>query len=422
VYNGVGPAPADALTRQRGTGEIPVGGGIVLESISDGKRREVVRREGSVPQAKISPDGRYIAFAEYKAGVFQILIAPVQGGEPRLLSEESFFVNRLMEWTPDGRFLAISSQRSGAEALYLFPVKDGQRSGEPVLVRYGSFSGGTMQLNGSLTFFAPRTGGAGAMLATLDSNSLGAWKPLDLKIAGNAYAGTLQWSPDATRILYESRHDDAGQQGGTFRVRDIAAGEDREVYRSASETRCMWETRGQNLVCSEVQGSTEEFSTVALDSLRVERLGTLALSRDPGALEQFLREKHVERVLPDLTGSLGPLALVRVARWNLEFRPTRDSAWKLLAALNLRPYSEQPLYSPRGVFYFDKDSAGKDGLFRFPLEGGQPERLGDSPGNWRNRYIHVSPDGRNVLVEGVRTDVGIEAWLLENFIPKAPAR
>jgi Tol biopolymer transport system component len=71
------------------------------------------------------------------------------------------------------------------------------------------------------------------------------------------------------------------------------------------------------------------------------------------------------------------------------------------------------------IYYADQDATGKESLFRIPSSGGQPERLGEIPTGYRsdNIEMRLSPDGRNVLIDGV---IGseVEVWLLENFEPK----
>jgi Tol biopolymer transport system component len=120
-------------------------------SVSDGKSREVVRRDGAIWQGAFSPDGRFIAFrlndSVLAGGTGKIFVVPFQGGEARLGSDDA----NLLDWTRDGRYLAVSSQRSGSRALYLLPMRDGQPSGDPVFVRYGAFlPGSDTQSNGAL--------------------------------------------------------------------------------------------------------------------------------------------------------------------------------------------------------------------------------------------------------------------------------
>jgi hypothetical protein len=69
------------------------------------------------------------------------------------------------------------------------------------------------------------------------------------------------------------------------------------------------------------------------------------------------------------------------------------------------------------------DEAGKRALFRVPIDGGEPQRLGDAPVQnedknlWPARYqgLWISPDGGRVLLVSILNKWDL--WLLDNFIP-----
>src|ERR1700685_4307802 len=104
-------------------------------TVADGQRLEVLpRAKTAISTAAFSPDGRFIAYTEGTGGSSRVFVLPSQGGESRLVSSESSFV----DWTRDGRYLAINSGGPLLRALYLLPVKDGQAAGEPVFIRDGS--------------------------------------------------------------------------------------------------------------------------------------------------------------------------------------------------------------------------------------------------------------------------------------------
>jgi WD40 repeat protein len=202
LFYGVPPGPTEGgPAANTESDDIPIGGGVVAVSVSDGKSREVLRRDSSVRRAAFSPDGRFVAFSEGPGGppvAKKTFLTPFQGGEPRLVSDDA----SLLDWTPDGRYLAVSSQSAGPDALYLLPVKDGHPSGDPVFVRYNSFAVGHTNPNGSLVYVSLNSGGAAAVLATIGSQGrLGAWRPLDVDISGNGFIGGLLWSSDSTQIV-----------------------------------------------------------------------------------------------------------------------------------------------------------------------------------------------------------------------------
>jgi Tol biopolymer transport system component len=103
----------------------------------------------------------------------------------------------------------------------------------------------------------------------------------------------------------------------------------------------------------------------------------------------------------------------------VEIRPTPAGEWRHLVSLN----ADQPIWNfsysldHKWIYYGDKDSAGKDSLFRISLAGGQPERLGEFPFQYLLGEIQISPDGRSILLYSLYSR-GNETWLLENFEPK----
>ena len=421
LFSGVPTAASEGPAREvTESGLTRVGGGVVLVSLSDGKSREIARRSAAVPWAAFSPDGRFIAFSDAPAPNIagKTFMAPVQGGEPRLITDDA----NLLDWTSDGRYLAVSSRRSGAEALYLLPVKDGQSAGNPVFVRYGSFTMARSNPNGSLTYASIRNGGKAAFLTQLDSNGrLGEWKSLDLKIGGNGVFGAVSWSPDSTQIAYNSSHDDSGQPGYAIRLRNIATGEEREVYRSPNFLQCIWEIRRPNLFCMERSVAGMQALSVALDSGHAETLGPIQPAS--GAIEQLAREKGIE-LQKDLPNGFD--GRVRIVNRDLEIRSTLDGEWKHVVRFNAaKAVTADVQYSRHGVFYQDKDDAGKKNLYRVSPDGGQPEQLGEGPAALAGSgfdFICVSPDGRRVLMGGVIGSAS-DVWLLESFEPKSsPAR
>jgi hypothetical protein len=74
--------------------------------------------------------------------------------------------------------------------------------------------------------------------------------------------------------------------------------------------------------------------------------------------------------------------------------------------------------------YHDRDTTGKDGLYRIATSGGDPHRLGDYPTSLSTSAITISGDGRRFIVHAPKErQPAREYWVLENFVPaeKPPA-
>jgi hypothetical protein len=421
-------------------------------SVADGEIRKV-QENGSYYDVP-SPDGRFIAVADLAAilRLGKISIMPSEGGPPQVVADNARFI----DWTRDGRYLIIASERSGTEALYLLPIKDGRPAGDPIFIRYGSFTFGRTTSDGAVVYQStPQGGGYAAWLGAFDSGG----RPIDWKRL--SLSGTSQrsfnprWSPDNTQIIYSSPDEAVGKNTYDLRLRNMASGEERELYRGIRAD-CIWEAQHPKLFCD--QGLIDRDPTavnlfsISADSGQVEPLGPLAeacnggvlfSSRDDRAIYMWrwlspqgpqpvpelirwdigTREVTVvDRIPGPITGGdwLGPVPDERwTARWDkgkIEIRPTPGGDWKPLISLA----TTQTAFTPDGnwLLYHDVDAAGKQSLFRVSTAGGQPERIGDFPSASKQGSLRVSPDGQKIIVEA---PVAPEVWMLENFEPKQPA-
>jgi Tol biopolymer transport system component len=426
---------------------------LVRVSVTDGEIRKLQQTDGS--RLAVSPDGRFIAVADLgafrrlgKISVVPSFVGSSPGGPPQLVADNA----RLMDWTRDGRYLAIVSQTSSSpEALYLLPMKDGQAVGEPVFVRYGSFTFGRTISDGSLVYQStPAAGGNAAWLGTLDADGRSPdWKPL--RLSGSLRSSFMpRWSPDSTQIVYSSPDEAIGQNAWVIRLRSVASGEERELYRGGHAV-CIWAAQPDNLVCARGQLASPlsiDIFSLSIDSGRVEPLaaekwnngGAFFASRDDRAIYMWrtlsqqpvpelirwdigTREATVvDRIPGPYNGgdSLGPDPdehwISRRNKEKLEIRPMSGGDWKPLISLG----TTQAAFTPDGnwLLYHDVDAAGKQSLFRVSTAGGQPERIGDFPSAGKTGSLRISPDGKQIITEAA---LAREVWVLENFEPKQQA-
>jgi len=424
-------------------------------TVADGQRLEMLRRENTIiGSASFSPDGRFIAYSEGPTGSSKVLVLPSQGGPPQLVSGDS----TLVDWTRDGRYLAINSGSPDRRALYLLPVKDGQASGEPVFIRNGSIEYGMTTATGSLLYLStPQV--SGVSLGTLDPDGhLVSWKRLNL--GGGSRYPYLSWSPDGSQIVYRALNTEGAQQTYVVHLRNVASGEDRELYRANNATPfCVWAAQHPSLYCGEIgySSSTTQILSVAVDSGRVERLASLpgrvtvqSPSRDDSALYMSAGGKGLikweiathqetllgkgEEVSPDerwIRGYEGPREppLDPALRYAIQLRPISGADWRRVSYLRTGPPPNgvaptQHSFTPDGnwLYFHDRDSAGKDALFRASTAGGEPERMGDFPSHSIIGGMRISPDGRKTIVNAPDPNANLpELWLLENFEPKQQA-
>jgi Tol biopolymer transport system component len=408
---------------------------IVLVDATDGSERllATVDSNKGIRTARFSPDGRFVAFdiqPETGGGVF---VVPIGGGQPDLLSKNS----QLLDWTSDGRFLALSTSLHGAGALSLLSVSNGKPVGDPLFIRFGQFESGYITAKGSLVYSTtPLKGRMSLSLSELDGRGHpGPWQSLNLRL-GNKWNPNPSWSPDSHSIVYTSRNDSAGLANSRLTLRDMLTSVEREIYTSNDELSCAWSSKPERVFCAERDKQRTDFLSIGLDSQKVERLGSLggryfilAASRDEDALYLEKSPGAISERWEIATGKIANLDdgyvtlsedqnwLVRVAadRAKIEIRPMEGGNWRALASGDV---GAMPTFTPDShLVLFTKKDIGGLALFRVPVTGGTPQRLGDYP-NSNGGTMRISPDGKKIIAASFH-DGEDDLSILENFVPKA---
>jgi Tol biopolymer transport system component len=100
----------------------------------------------------------------------------------------------------------------------------------------------------------------------------------------------------------------------------------------------------------------------------------------------------------------------------VSIRPVSGGDWKPLVS-DVKPRLI-PYVMPDGnwVLYQLVEPSGKFGLYRVRIEGGIPQRLGDSPTPGFNADFFFSPDGRQVLAVSQKP-ANYDLSVLENYVP-----
>jgi Tol biopolymer transport system component len=420
-------------------------------NVADGSAQDMLsEQKRSVFSAQFSPDGRFIAYGEaVMLGAVRIIRS--DGGTPKLIAMDA----GITDWTRDGRYLMLYKAPSNLKVqMWAAPIRNGEEGGEPILVRSSIPSGSYWKTapNGAMIL---EVSNAQTILPTLQihsssldsQNRLEEWKRLEL--VDPAFGPGPIWSPDGRQIAYVGKGGENSR--GAVRVYTMSSGEDREVYRSKTGLwTCVWALKHPTLYCGQIAtGQKTEIMAVTLDSGRAEKVGELdgprllfRINSDDRVLTTanvggggFEWEIGTDREVPisnAITTSqdgrwVYELSSDHENRRQLRVRPaTGDNEdWRRLAyvrrqrvagALNFIPIR----FTPDGnwIVYHDKDSDGKDGLYRVSVSGGEPERLGDYAVTINGTEISVSPDGRHFIVStGAERPQEGEFWMLENFIP-----
>jgi Tol biopolymer transport system component len=432
-------------------------GQLWLVSVADGEHRVLVDVKDSwIKKAVFSPDGRFAAYEVWPKDAApphtsRVFVVPVAGGEPHLVYTSApwqvgnAFLS-LMDWSANGRNLIVRDVQKDKSALYLLPMKDAVSTGTASFVRFGDFDDGYTTMSGALVYEdkSASPSNVDVSLASIDpEDRIGDWRPIDLNTNG-ASNSWPSFSPDGLQIAYVAKDADPARRDVI--VRDLATGQERELYRSLyGSVACQFSPRNPKLYCTQEKEKGEtELISVAVDSGAVEKITTLAgsrfllsVSRDDQAfffsgnawllgtyeppilrwdrttqqestIEPASEDQRLISVSPD--GRL----IVRLLDGVISIRPINSGNWKVLASGV--PVILPPLVMSDGkwVLYEMVDSTGRPALFRVSTTGGNSERLGDLPNN--GGAFFFSPDGHQVLaIAEKRVDHSLS--VLENFVP-----
>ena len=419
-------------------------------SVADGSTEEVIKNS-SVYRAMFSPNGRFIAYGEEETGPVHIL--PAQGGPSWLISSGAFNGG----WSRDSRYLFIGELKNGAMAWFAVPLQDGHPQGERIESGLSALLSvpwnkvlGTAP-DGSVIVAQGIRPKPGVFLGTLGSEGhLAGWDLLNL-VDPWTTAGFPSWSTDGRQIAYLAVAD-APDTASIVRVRNVFTGEDREIYRAQGYiSNCVWAQQHPALYCAQINGATTEILSISLSTGRAERVGSLdgqrhiqRVSKDDRMLlttRPLTRTGHAWEIGTDReTVTPPPGAISDDGQWKFNLNtpvgetqrqirvaPMSDEqAWRRLTYLRIQAGSllNPVRFSPdsKSIIYHEKDADGKDGLYRVPVSGGDPQRLGDYPISDPSSWLAISPDGRHFLVSTIEASKQQpEIWALSGLEKLLPA-
>ena len=381
-------------------------------------------------------------------------------------------------WTPDGRRIVFASDRAGATGAWMIEVREGQPPGPARLVNASirrMFPMGFVR-GGALYFgYANFENGGNVYSAALDPETGEVVQAPARAIEQFEGENTSPaWSPDGQHLAYLSRRGSSpfGAGSWTIRIRRTETGEERELVpkldrlRNQRDSPPQWSPDARFLLISGVdlkgrEGlyrldvKTGEAALVAGDS-EGRPMRRHLWSRDGKTIYHqasrlqegqprpalIARDLETGRETVLYRGHMDGLALSPDGR-QLAFVAQGDQkgthSLKLLAVeggtprdlLSNLPAEKFPNLSGlawaadgRHLIYGFRVGEGPAGawpepqvlgLWRVPVAGGKPQRLGIEADVLRDLTVH--PDGRR-LAFTAGSPAHAEVWLLENFLPQ----
>ncbi|MBA7514065.1 Tol-Pal system protein TolB [subsurface metagenome] len=86
--------------------------------------------------ASLSPDGKYIIFADGKEDNMDLYIINAKGGTPILISGNPANEYDPL-WSPDGKYMVYIKETKGESLLYALEITEGNPTGQPFLIKEG---------------------------------------------------------------------------------------------------------------------------------------------------------------------------------------------------------------------------------------------------------------------------------------------
>jgi len=189
---------------------------------------------------------------------------------------------------------------------------------------------------------------------------------LSAKVATENFLGAYEWSRDGKAIFLVRLSNK--QTLSQIMLREIESGTEKELYRSESNS------RGFKLSCSP-DGKWLAFLT----------MGT---------------KEYVLRIMPAAGGEYRELYRFKID--------------------NVQVYFQKLIWTPDGkyILFENFQSAEKKfSLWRIPIEGGEPQKLGLESDSYIVASVH--PDGRHIVFSSPSsTGENSGNWVMENFLPK----
>lgn len=291
-----------------------------------------------------SPDGRTVAFNRGSQGVTSIYTIAVSGGdERRVISGPQYGWG--LAWTPDGRDIVFAKAGWLASAGWLWKVS--LRGGDPQRLQFGQ-EGTEPSIRGNRLVYARQLANLNIWRRKLDS--LHPSGPSDRFIASTTIESGPQFSPDGTRIAFEST------RSGAY-----------EVWMCRSDGTDLIQLTHFNSVTGTPRWSPDGHQ-IAFDSRAPGNAEIFVMDARGGSPRRLTNEPSTE-VVPSWSQD---------GRW-VYFASDRNGGWEVWKMPSAGGPAEQvtrqggyaAFESPDGHFLYYAKGPDVPGLWRIPTNGGE---------------------------------------------------
>ena len=423
----------------------------------------------------LSPDGRYIVYDfPQKEGTLNhdIFLLAADGSREVPLVEHPAH-DFVLGWAPDGKRILFASDRNFTLSFWIIQVAEGKPQGSPKLVkpsmgpitplgftRKGSFYYGISQARNDI-YIAELDPETGEILAPP--------KMAITRFEGNNF--TPSYSPDGKYLAYISRRGvqilyRMRQDGNVLCVRSLETGKDREIFPEGLKSfgyPC-WSPDNRSIFVANWEDHNDSTGIYRIDAQTGE-VTRVVISEEGGLqghecsgdgkaifLVRMDRTKDLYRIVArDLETGIETEIYRASERFSMSRSPdgnrlsliSRSEAGRILKVLpatggeprelykwkqgeNVQPFhtwsadGRYILFTKRSIEKPEEE--WKYSLWRIPVDGGNPQKLGSNKSIFSSFSIH--PDGRHIAFFSLHSLTGgavlykeHEVWVMENFLP-----
>lgn len=371
---------------------------LVWVDVTTGATQNLPTEHPYFDSAKVSPDGRYVAFTAGKDGQAEENVSVMASdGSGETVVAPSAVYQEPVGWTPDGKYLLYDEYSNKSERLWAQAIANGRPQGEP-LDLHAEVSGEFQSVSRSGVVYSEAANGPQAQLevAPFDSAAGKVLAP-PTTVWSIAQQNTVReqydWSPDGKYLAFMA--PDARSRSAVL-IRSMETGVTRIVPSEgmklgAADLRWAPDSRtllvgGMNEIHS-IDTSTDKISTFKADGLPAQGLMYMP-AWSPDGKKIYFAAKDTD----------GKGAFFES---DPDLKNLRQVVSNTGGGLNLTPDGRTiitPMNSVTTVI---------------PLSGGAPRPMYSS-GTQTGKVIFISPDGKYVVLASVRssTPKQTSAWIV----------
>ena len=428
---------------------------IVLVSADDGSVNVLkILEKGWPKNMNFSPDGHYIVYdfqQKESSSERDISLLSTDGSREITLVEHPAD-DVVLGWAPDGENILFTSDRTGTLSAWLIAVADGKPQGAPELVKpdIGRFSTMGFTRDGSFYYHFGGEFIRDVYFTKLDSETGETLVPPKRTIKSfEGHNLSPDYSPDGKYLAYVRR-----MRPDVLCIHSLETGEEREFSLKLRRIELpRWSPDGSSILVTgqdlnnrwgvyQIDTQTGDVTSIVLNGgggdwsydgkdIFYSRMNDNNLSqiilreRESGTEKEIYLASDDGRLYLSCSPDGKLLAFMNWGKGVLKIIPAAGGEPReLFRSDKGEGFGRSITWTPDGKYVFfviippgnslRQPEQNKCSLWRIPVEGGEPEKLGLEMNYIEHLSVH--PDGQHIAFYTIIAKLA-EVWLMENFLP-----